>query len=543
MNLTKKFISIAITIALLSISITASAQYNFEDGLSEDNQNILRKLESVDPNTTQTNRTFTKPEVKANTQLMIVWGDISQNVKASAETESSTATLSISTDMGRVLALRALRKERNDHLISNRIATELKIASKLKGGVDGAIIVINDEATELKINFPELSSETFVIATADISEEKTEFTNEDQTLGLFIKELPKRTATTLNDANFQDRKSFNDTQKDQWYHKYVETVSEKRIEGKAIFEGYKNPQGEKTGNFGPADNLRLGELIKIALTVGGHQATEDNLDSSLENVNHWSKGYLNTGKKLNLRILKKTNLDPNRFVTRGEFFQTILEATGVVTPDDIEATMEACNYSKLEAFQDYDKSNKFTLAACILVQDGAISGTTDGYLRLSNKINRAEVAKVVIEVLAKYKEQQTEVENEIKTITQDLDDETEATTGTEDSTVEVEAFDGSYSVNGSYTAEDNQIYLSIIGSTSNLPEGLSTDSITRIYITNQNAETYFGVDYNTEVPENCSYGSTMSVTIDSIMKDAESGIITANVSSKSFISAAEVSCS
>jgi hypothetical protein len=480
---------------------------------------------------------------------MIVWGDILQNIEANNETETTEANIKISTDTGRLLALQALRKERNDHLVSNRISSELQIASKLKGGIDGAIIVINDDAKELKINFPELSSETFIIATSDLSGEKTEFTNDDQTLGLFIKKLPKRTTTTLNDANFQDKKSFNDTQKDQWYHKYVEAVSEKRVDGKAIFEGYKNTQGEKTGNFGPADNLRLGELIKIALTVGGHQASEADLDSSLENTNHWSKGYLNTGKKLKLRVLKQSNLDPNRFVTRGEFFQTILEASGVVTPDNIEATMEACNYSKLEAFQDYDRSNKFTLAACILIQDGAISGTTDGYLRLNNKINRAEVAKVVIEVLSKYKEQPTAVTDAIQKVTENLDDESQTETDNntteekEESMTESEIFEGSYSVNGSYTVEDNQVHLSIVGSTSTLPEGLSSDSITKVYVTNQDAETYFGVDYSKEIGENCSYGSTMAVTINSIMKDTETGTITANVSSKSFISAAEITCS
>lgn len=529
MQFAKKILSIMTLSSILCLPIVSSAQVLELKQISEENKNVLEKLKD------NPKKSFIKHKVKNNTQLLIYWGDVENNLTIE-EASSIEVEVKVSSEKGRLLALKGIKNERNDSLASDRLSNELNFESTIKGGIDGAIIVVNDNATELQINLPQLSEETITISKEDLTTSEFKSLSQDENFGLVVKQLENRKAISLRDEDFINKQSFKDTKNSDWFHKYVENVSEKRIKGKAIFQGYKNSNGDFTGQFGPADNLRLGELIKVALTTGGHEESNENLNSKLKELDHWSVPYLNTGLNLELSVLTESEIEPNRFVTRGEFFLTILEATGVVQPGQIESYEVQCDYDDLN-FNDLNRAEKLTIAACLLVQDGVISGTDDGFLNLDKNINRAEVAKIVIETLSKYIETSESIENELETIenlieesesknteeeNEEISNEEQTEEETETSTEKI-TYEGEYNLGGTYYLnENNNVCINAITTTSTLPEGVTAAEgafSVEVCLTNQNSPSIFNYNLDTEVSDNCVYGNSGSFQVGNMFQE------------------------
>ena len=179
------------------------------------------------------------------------------------------------------------------------------------------------------------------------------------------------------DLTFQDTAN-------QWFTDFVEFASTQ-----GIVEGFKDNKGKLTGNFGPADFVRITELAKIANKVAGHEEAPEENDEALseDEKQSWAKGHFLRWKKLGISVETR---DPGRYATRGEVFQAIYEAIiGTENFAEAECDLDSLDYS------DLDTDHKHAKAACFLTAEGIVSGTDSGEIQLDERVRRAEIAKIV----------------------------------------------------------------------------------------------------------------------------------------------------
>lgn len=361
---------------------------------------------------------FTPYQVENKAKVLLYWGDVAENITTGNELDFDG---SVSGKDGRVLALQSVAFESNDEINhkDSRATGKVEFESTIKAGVDGLLLLVSENETELEIELNELGTQTIDMTTLKSST----FEFDSGNLGLRAMYLGKDFLSTPENPNPSGK--FNDIPTSEWYFKYVERIKDREVKNQPIFEGYKTSSGDLTGKFGPGDKITVGEMLKVILRISGHNEDTSNLDASLKSSTHWSVGFQNTAINLDLSIMQAVGINPDRPVTRGEFFQALSEAQGLVSSNNY-----TCPISDL-SFEDLNSSNPYTKYACILVKDGIISGSHDGYLNLYNNINRAEVAKILNTALDIYVEQPTNVNTEIDTIIS-LDDTSNSGGGTVD---------------------------------------------------------------------------------------------------------------
>jgi len=185
-----------------------------------------------------------------------------------------------------------------------------------------------------------------------------------------------------------------------WFKTHVERISKRKAFGKVLFQGYKNAQGQLTGEFGPNNQIKLGELLKVSLITAGIEPNTEISDSTIDQ-NHWAKGFAQSAFDSNLSVASNLS-DLNRSVTRGQALQTFAEALMIIDPLNPNANDSQCDFEAMkDSFADFDPEHPQTLAACLFVQDGIIKGS-QGYLKLDSATNRGEIAKILNNILDKY---------------------------------------------------------------------------------------------------------------------------------------------
>ena len=190
---------------------------------------------------------------------------------------------------------------------------------------------------------------------------------------------------------------FKDTDDNQWYTPYVAQLKDTTWNNQKIVEGFKDGRGNPTGQYGPDQYLKLGEVLKIAMILGDHEQLK--LGAPTNTLSHWAVGYLGRARQLQFESTKSiTTFDQlNSPATRGQAFLILAEATNMI--DESSTAQVECQNQN---FQDIDLSSKETAAACIFANLGIISGTDNNQLKLDSSINRAEIAKVVVNIINIY---------------------------------------------------------------------------------------------------------------------------------------------
>ncbi len=176
---------------------------------------------------------------------------------------------------------------------------------------------------------------------------------------------------------------FMDTDDDQWYTGYVSAVK-----NRGIISGYKDVAGNELGEFRPANNITVAEILKIALeTAGkGKASGTPGLRSAL---NHWAKEYVKKAEELGVDLVE-SDVDLNRPATRGEVVRLMLEALDI-DPDAITST----------DFSDVPRLHKHALFIQYAKELGIVSGDDNtGNFRPDAPINRAEAAKIADQILS-----------------------------------------------------------------------------------------------------------------------------------------------
>ena len=173
--------------------------------------------------------------------------------------------------------------------------------------------------------------------------------------------------------------TFHDVPLASWFATYVQAVI-----GAGLASGYKDANGNLTGQYGPANPVTYAEIAKMALLLA-HKDVEGATGASANASAHgqWSEKYIKTAESLGFTSYGKT-LDVNASATRGAVIQTILEAMGV----QIEP------YSG--GYSDVKASTKHSGAIGTATKLGIVSGDDGkGTFRPGDPINRAEVAKIL----------------------------------------------------------------------------------------------------------------------------------------------------
>ena len=188
--------------------------------------------------------------------------------------------------------------------------------------------------------------------------------------------------------------TFRDVPRTAWFASFVFDVARRNV-----LTGYRSADGRPSGDFGPGNNVTVGELAKIAHKLGSvSEETFANVtpDNPLA-ANQWFSPFIASAEHRGWVIFQST-IDPARPATRGEVVVTFLQVLNVPV-----------QWQKGTVFTDV--SARTTYAAAI--ETAAAAGLIDGRSDPSNEaqrifapndsINRAEISKIIGKAFELYK--------------------------------------------------------------------------------------------------------------------------------------------
>jgi len=178
---------------------------------------------------------------------------------------------------------------------------------------------------------------------------------------------------------------FGDVTSTAWYFNVVNSMVAKKI-----ISGYADANGIPLNRFGPSDPVTVGQIIKIALLTGGHELPIPTGIPRNKTATDWSAPYVALAERRQLALASE---NVSRIATRGEVIEALLQAMGVPVT------------TSQSSFTDLSSSNPHADAITTAARLGIVRGDTDaegnetGTVRPDDKINRAEVAALVMRIL------------------------------------------------------------------------------------------------------------------------------------------------
>ena len=195
-------------------------------------------------------------------------------------------------------------------------------------------------------------------------------------------ELPERRGFLL--ATIDGREVFfADVPVGSWFGQYVYELLTT-----GVAQGYRDADGNLTGEFGPANPVTHAEIAKMALLAAGKPLSTGS-PRNRSARDDWSAPYVKTAENLGLSVFI-SSLDVRTPATRGEVIQTVLEAFGVPLSD-----ASASPYADLRLTHPHARAIAAATASGIIFGDTLRDGTPKGAVRPDEPVNRAEVAKII----------------------------------------------------------------------------------------------------------------------------------------------------
>lgn len=171
----------------------------------------------------------------------------------------------------------------------------------------------------------------------------------------------------------------------EWFAVYVRDVADRNL-----VSGYKDQQGRPTGKFGPADNVTIEQLAKMAALAA--QIDVYSCGDDLQNesaVGGWSERYIRCAEYLGWTIFAEGTIDVSRPATRTDVVVTVLQAFGArISP------------RSGSVFEDVTTATPYGAAIETAAEKGIVAGYSDQYGNLTglfgpdDSVNRAEIAKI-----------------------------------------------------------------------------------------------------------------------------------------------------
>lgn len=176
---------------------------------------------------------------------------------------------------------------------------------------------------------------------------------------------------------------YRDVPVESWFAPYVASLVEEKIA-----EGYRDQDGNLTGEFGVAKPVTYAEALKMALEAAG-KPIQGGPPHNTSAAGSWAAPYLTTAESLHLSVYVPT-LNVHAPATRAAVIQTLLEVLDIPVAD-----------KQVPTFGDVSLSHPYAHAIATAEFYGLIEGDRDSDGQLLNRfrpdspISRAEVAKIV----------------------------------------------------------------------------------------------------------------------------------------------------
>ncbi len=184
-----------------------------------------------------------------------------------------------------------------------------------------------------------------------------------------------------------------DVPRDEWYAPYIRSIADR-----GLVSGYRDAAGNPTGRFGPADNVTIEQMAKVAVSAIG-VSTADCVKPTV-NVTasgSWSAPYFSCAEQQEWTVYGDGSVDAHRNATRAEVVATLLQAYKKFPDTGTGAS-----------FTDVSSTMQYGSIIAQAKMDGVISGYTDangeptGLFGPNDPVTRAEFAKIVTMALQVY---------------------------------------------------------------------------------------------------------------------------------------------
>ncbi|MFH1444174.1 MAG: S-layer homology domain-containing protein [Candidatus Peregrinibacteria bacterium] len=180
---------------------------------------------------------------------------------------------------------------------------------------------------------------------------------------------------------------FRDVPVVEWFAQYVLSLVDA-----GVISGYRDAQGELTGEFKPGNSVTYAEIAKMAVEAAGLMPRVGATPNNRSARGQWSAGYIAALEERGVSAFAASGLDVNAPAPRGAVLQIILETFGQTI-----ASPQGGMYSDVSA------ETTFAGAVETATSNGIVSGD-DGKntFRPAAPINRAETAKIVRNAMMKF---------------------------------------------------------------------------------------------------------------------------------------------
>lgn len=185
-----------------------------------------------------------------------------------------------------------------------------------------------------------------------------------------------------------------DVPRQAWYAPYIRDAAEK-----GIVSGYRDQNGNFTGEFKPGNNVTIEEVSKIAFVASGGDLSSCPKPTNSGALKSWSSPYIGCAEMSGWVLYADGTVSITRPALRSEVIVTILQAFKIPFK---ELTGSGT------AFTDVSASVQFASAIDTAARDGLISGYSDargnltGLFGPGDPVKRAEIAKIVSLALQLY---------------------------------------------------------------------------------------------------------------------------------------------
>ncbi len=261
---------------------------------------------------------------------------------------------------------------------------QLLLLLRAKGLVDEANIALLEQEMDRLLLGAVFVEEDGDIALSSLDTFLTEVDAEVDNAAFRSALLTLRTAldsliTSMGTTQYKGGYSpFLDTPATAWYTYYVHYVR-----SRDIISGYKDAFGNLLGEYRPANNVTIAEILKMFFMASRWGALDSDPELSLAD-DHWARGFVAQAEARDLYILRiPTSID--RPATRGEVVRTLLEIIGI-NPAPVETT----------SFEDLSPTHPHAAYIEYAAAVGVVSGDDlTPTFRPNAPINRAEMAKIL----------------------------------------------------------------------------------------------------------------------------------------------------
>ena len=178
----------------------------------------------------------------------------------------------------------------------------------------------------------------------------------------------------------------------EWFAPYVRDVAER-----GLVSGYRDVDGVPTGLFGPADNVTVEQLLKIAVLARGIDVTGCPAGKNPTASGSWSLPYVGCAEQKQWALYADGMVDMKRNATRAEVLVTMMQAFAVPYAE-----------AGVQPFTDVPPTLQFSGFIARAKADGIVGGYTDvagsptGMFGPTDPVTRAETAKIVSLALQVY---------------------------------------------------------------------------------------------------------------------------------------------